>query len=445
MKNRKKISIIFAVLILGTININTVFGATGTITTETIRIREKASTDSKILDMGSLNEKVEILGEEDGWYKVKYKETTGYIYKNYLKPDEEITNPVQTTEPSVEPTNTASPEPSTEPVQEPEQINTQVTEPTQNNVEKKLGNATNRQTDTYLTPNFSSIKISKIEKGITVEILTTLANWSKVKVNNEEGWIPNIVLMEEVETKPEETKTENQPEEKPEESQDPVEQPVENPEKPQETGTQINQQGYISSNAQANLRSGPSTNTESIGKLKRHTVITVISEENDWYKVTYNGKEGYISKSLVTIGEVPEETSSRSADTSRAQALSNNSSDIVSVATQYLGNKYVSGGTSPETGFDCSGFTQYVYGKCGISLSRASSTQANNGTPVEKSELQPGDLLLFHYYGEDSIGHVGIYTGNGQFIHAANAKRGVVYDTINSGYYADNYAGARRF
>lgn len=432
MKNRKKISIIFASLIFGIININTVFGATGTITTETIRIREKASTDSKILDMGSLNEKVEILGEEDGWYKVKYKETTGYIYRNYLKLDEEIienNNQDQTPTPSTEPTTVSSPEPSYEPTPEP----------TQNNIEKKLGNITNKQTDTYLTPNFSSIKISKIETGVTVEIITTLSNWSKVKVNNEEGWIPNIVLMEEVETKPEETKPEEQPEVKPTEEQEPIKS-----EEPETTENQINKQGYISSNASANLRSEPSTSSESLGKLKKHTVVTIISEENDWYKVTYNGKEGYISKSLVTIGEVPEETSSRSGDTSRTQTISNNS-DIVSIATQYLGNKYVSGGSSPESGFDCSGFTQYVYNQCGISLSRASSTQANNGTPVDKSELQPGDLLLFHYYGGSSIGHVGIYTGNGQFIHAANAQRGVVYDTINSGYYAENYAGARRF
>lgn len=432
MKNRKKISIIFASLIFGIININTVFGATGTITTETIRIREKASTDSKILDMGSLNEKVEILGEEDGWYKVKYKETTGYIYRNYLKVDEEIienNNQDQTPTPSTEPTTVSSPEPSYEPTPEP----------TQNNVEKKLGNVTNKQTNTYLVPNFSSIKISKLEKGVTVEIITTLANWSKVKVNNEEGWIPNIVLMEEVQANPEQTTKEEQPETKPTDEQEPVK-----PEEPETTENQINKQGYISSNASANLRSEPSTSSESLGKLKKHTVVTIISEENDWYKVNYNGKEGYISKSLVTIGEVPEETSSRSGDTSRTQTISNNS-DIVSIATQYLGNKYVSGGASPESGFDCSGFTQYVYNQCGISLSRASSTQANNGTPVDKSELQPGDLLLFHYYGGSSIGHVGIYTGNGQFIHAANAQRGVVYDTINSGYYAENYAGARRF
>lgn len=119
-------------------------------------------------------------------------------------------------------------------------------------------------------------------------------------------------------------------------------------------------------------------------------------------------------------------------------------SDIVSTALQYEGWNYVSGGSSPETGFDCSGFTKYIFGLFGIYLNRVSGDQADNGTPVERGDLQPGDLLLFSYYGSDSIGHSGIYIGNGQMIHAANSSRGVTIDTIESGYYDDNYVTARR-
>ena len=122
-----------------------------------------------------------------------------------------------------------------------------------------------------------------------------------------------------------------------------------------------------------------------------------------------------------------------------------NSNSIVEPAMQYLNYKYVSGGSSPETGFDCSGFTKYIYGLFGINLNRVSSEQADNGTPISKEELQPGDLVLFKYYGSSSIGHTGIYIGNGNFIHAANSSRGVVIDTIESGYYLDNYVTARRF
>ena len=121
------------------------------------------------------------------------------------------------------------------------------------------------------------------------------------------------------------------------------------------------------------------------------------------------------------------------------------SGSVVQVAQQYLGSRYVMGGSSPSSGFDCSGFTSYVYGQCGVHISRTSYTQANEGTAVDKANLQAGDLLLFKTNGANGgISHVGIYVGNGQFIHAANPSRGVVYDTINSGYYNTNYAGARR-
>ena len=120
------------------------------------------------------------------------------------------------------------------------------------------------------------------------------------------------------------------------------------------------------------------------------------------------------------------------------------SGDVVSTALQYVGYGYVSGGASPETGFDCSGFTKYIYGLFGISINRVAGDQAANGTPISKEELQPGDLVLFSYYGSSSIGHSGIYIGDGNFVHAANSSRGVVIDTLESGYYLDNYVTARR-
>ena len=125
--------------------------------------------------------------------------------------------------------------------------------------------------------------------------------------------------------------------------------------------------------------------------------------------------------------------------------ISTKADNIVSTAKSYIGYNYVSGGASPETGFDCSGFTKYVYSQYGITLNRVAECQADNGTPINKEDLQPGDLVLFSYYGSDSIGHSGIYIGDGNFIHAANSNRGVVIDTLESGYYADNYVTARRF
>ena len=433
MNKLKKVAITLAVILFILTNIKYSLGVTGKITAETIRIRAEATTDSKIIEIGNAGEKVDILGLEGDWYKVSFKGKTGYIYKDYLTPDGEVTTSDQTENTS---DTTQSPEASTTPETSvaPSETPTQTT----NDKAMELGNVVNKETSAYLLPNFTSTKIEKVNKDQEIKLITTMANWAKIEINQKEAWIPKTFLMKEVSvetTKP----TEQQPEETTE-TQPETQQPE------QTTQPAVNKAGYISSNASAHFRSGPSTSSQSLGKLPKNTKITITGEENGWYKVSYNGKEGYISKSLVTEGEPPATTSSRSqeeprsATTTTAQASSNN---VVQVAESYAGSRYVSGGSSPS-GFDCSGFTQYVYGKCGVTLSRTSYTQATQGTAVNKSELQPGDLLLFHYYGSSSIGHVGIYVGNGKFIHAANSNRGVVYDSIESGYYADNYAGARR-
>lgn len=96
---------------------------------------------------------------------------------------------------------------------------------------------------------------------------------------------------------------------------------------------------------------------------------------------------------------------------------------IVNFATQFVGNPYVWGGTSLTNGADCSGFTQSVFANFGISIPRTAAAQASSGTPVDLSEIQAGDLLF--YYGDSGIGHVTIYMGNGQVVHASNASTGI--------------------
>ena len=98
-------------------------------------------------------------------------------------------------------------------------------------------------------------------------------------------------------------------------------------------------------------------------------------------------------------------------------------SSIVNFATQFVGNPYVWGGTSLTNGADCSGFTQSVFANFGISIPRTAAAQASSGTPVDLSEIQAGDLLF--YYGDSGIGHVTIYMGNGQVVHASNASTGI--------------------
>ncbi len=115
---------------------------------------------------------------------------------------------------------------------------------------------------------------------------------------------------------------------------------------------------------------------------------------------------------------------------------------LLAEARSHLGQPYVYGGAGPRS-FDCSGFTLYVFKKVGINLPHLASSQAKYGTSVKKSELRPGDLVFFGYHGSSSIEHVGIYAGDGNFLHASSSK-GVTSTPLDSGYYVRNYKGATR-
>lgn len=128
----------------------------------------------------------------------------------------------------------------------------------------------------------------------------------------------------------------------------------------------------------------------------------------------------------------------------RGSERSSRGSTIVNTGKKYIGTPYRSGQSGPG-GFDCSGFTQYVYKQNGISISRSSSTQANDGTWVAKSDLQPGDLIIFAGTYRRGPSHTGIYIGNNQFIHSSSVRSGgVKIDNLNSNYYSKHYHSGRR-
>ena len=118
--------------------------------------------------------------------------------------------------------------------------------------------------------------------------------------------------------------------------------------------------------------------------------------------------------------------------------------NITRTAQQFKGMRYVWGGTSPKSGFDCSGLVQYVYAKWGIYLPRCASEQVNKGVAVKQNELQPGDLVFFQNTYKRGLSHVGIFVGDGWFIHASSARTGVILSRLDSGYHKAHWYGARR-
>lgn len=142
-------------------------------------------------------------------------------------------------------------------------------------------------------------------------------------------------------------------------------------------------------------------------------------------------KKPAVAKRPVQVAQVPSQQASRG---------SSDSSSLVSRALSLQGIPYVFGGTS-RNGFDCSGFTQYVFKASGVSLPRTSFAQFEAGSSVSKDQLQPGDLVFFNTYAAGAS-HVGIYVGGGRFVHASD--NGVTTTSLSESYYANRYRGARR-
>lgn len=263
-------------------------------------------------------------------------------------------------------------------------------------------------------PSTSASVVTKVDKGTNVNIISESEGWYKVNFGDKKGWITAQFVSVKSET--------------------------------------AGKGKILAENV--NLRSTPSLSAKVITKLDKGESVTLVESSGEWIKIKtsanqmgwvnqdyVSGKPSSVSRGAIERTpkkeaveapkkeaveapkvEIPKEEAPKNEEDSKSSEPSK-AQEIIDYAKKFLGVKYVYGGSSPK-GFDCSGFTSYVFDQYGINLERVAANQAGQGKKISKSDLKAGDLVFFDTNGgHNNIGHVGIYIGDGKFIHASSGDR----------------------
>ena len=458
MKDRK--NMVMVIIIGITISLflcfnTTVFATTGTVTTSDLRLRKEENTSSEILTLLDENDEVEILSENGEWYKVKANDKVGFVSKQFIKvKDNNTSNENQKEENENQNNNEKTENKNDEQKQEQQK---------EDNTNKIQQATISSEEQVRIVPLINGDIINSTKSGEKYEIISNVGTWSYIKNSEKSGWVLSekltIVNESEPQNNNEGNNTENNTENTEQNTEQNNNEEQTKTEEPKEEKTEklySEAKTYYVKGTSVNVRSDKSKTSEVVEVYNTNEKLKVIGEDGDWYIINVNGKKSYIMKSLVSSKKV--ETTSRSstnvqsqeetkqsapAETPTTTASNPNGAAIVAYAKGFLGYPYVYGNNGPNS-FDCSGFVQYVYKHFGYSLSRSSKTQANDGVAVSKSNLQPGDIIIFKNTAKTEIGHVGIYIGDGQFIHASNSRTGVIISSLSTSAYQQRYVTARR-
>ena len=378
------------------------FDAEGTVNATEVRYRTGPSTSNNSLGVIPKGTKVDIIGINNGWYKLVYNGKTGYMRSDYIDLNG-ASNSTTNTDTKVE-ENTSN--------------KTEDTSSKETAVNKK-GSVTGNYVRFRSAPNLTAAIISLLNKGTSVEVVAEVDGWYKITYGGSTGYMSSDYITLSTGTESAGTTTPSAPS-TPSTSEPNVE--------------AMDETGYVTGNY-VRLRKGPSTTDAIITTLNNGASVSITGKTGNWYQIKYNGNVGYMSADYISIGEAPVVSDSYELG-----------KQIAEYTLQFNGSRYVYGGASPATGFDCSGLMYYVYGQFGYSIQRRASLQyAYNGVHVSRSELQPGDLVFFAGEGyENGVTHVGMYIGDNKFIHASTSSTGIIISTLGSNYYEDHLYGAKR-
>ena len=353
---------------------------TGTVKcSSSVNFRSAPNTSSTSYGELKNGTKVNVVGVSSGWYKVTYNGKTGYIHPDY------ITLASSSAGTAIAPSNT-------------------VTSTTGTAGTVKCSSSVNLRSEA----NTSSSILAELKNGTAVTVVSTANGWCKVTCSGKTGYIKQDYVSTTGSAS-------------------------------NNTSASTGSAAVVKCSSTVNFRSAASTSSTILGELKNGTAVTVLSTSNGWSKVSYAGKTGYISADyLVTASSG---TAISPSNTAASVSISAKRQSVLNYAAQFLGVPYVYGGSTPS-GFDCSGFTSYVFKNTVGSIPRVAQAQYDATTRVSRDDLLPGDLVFFGS-STSSISHVGIYVGSNQFIHAPSTGDVVKYSSL-TGSYATRYQGAGR-
>ena len=463
------------------------------VTTETLNLREKPSTDSNIVALISIGEECEVISEEGDWYEVKYGDYTGYISKEYAElvgktnsdnsddegesnsqSDGKDTNTDANNQNSVDSENTVSNNSTSKDTTSDNTTSDNATsdnsasDAQNSNDVVKLEGKINKNTNVKIVPLISSSNIASIKANEEVMVITVMKNWVYIQADEVSGWVRSDAITV-TEVKENNSKDNDKNSDKGTDDNQDDENSNDNTNDDSKDSETSFEAKTMYTEDYVNIRKEPSTTADIIMTVEENTALKVIGEEGDWYKVDTSEGEAYVIKSALSSERMQttsrgsldrkansDKTTENSSDSNKvASNTSKLGSEIVSYAKKFLGVPYVYGGAS-SSGFDCSGFTMYVFDHFGISMGHGAQMQSKLGKAVEANKnsktsllenLEVGDLVFFlDYETMDEIGHCGIYIGDGDFIHASSGSGYCV--KINSllpgEYYNTRYCSARR-